>query len=308
MARKTQHTSEDSTQSQRIAAGQILIAGIMWGLVGPLVQLMQDAGSTAEATALIRMVFAFVIMGLFSLLKFGPGPFKVSGKTLLLCAFLGIVSNGLYNVVYSMAIVNAGITVSAVLLNSAPIFTILGSAILFHEGITPLKVVALGINILGCSLAATGGQLDVASVSLLGIGCGIAAAFTYGIAALFARVAGSDANSYVISTYSYLFAALGIAVFFQPWEALARVSTAAIGYGFLLALIPTSFAYLLYYKGVLALKETSKVPILASVEMVSTAIISALFFGEVLTGATILGIVLVIASIALMNTKFAAKH
>ena len=48
----------------------------------------------------------------------------------------------------------------------------------------------------------------------------------------------------------------------------------------LLALIPTSLAYLLYYKGILKMKETSKVPIIASVEMIATAIISVAFFGE----------------------------
>lgn len=298
----------EEKRAETVGSIQVLVAGVTWGLVGPLVSLMSDAGSTAEVTAFIRMAFAFLIMGAFTLVKFGPAPLKIDAKSLVLCAVLGIVSNGAYNVVYNLAIVNAGIAVSAVLLNSAPIFTTIFSVIIFREGVSLLKIAALVINILGCSLAATGGNFDAATISVLGIACGIAAAFTYGIAAVIARLAGSGTNSYAISTYSYLFAALFLGLAFQPWQALANTAPAVYGYGFLLALVPTVIAYLLYYMGVLKMKETSKVPIFASVEMVATALISVAFFGEILNGIAIAGIVLVIASIALMNLKIAPKR
>ena len=293
---------------ETIAMLQILAAGTLWGLVGPLVKLMELNGSTAASTSFIRMTMAFLIMGAITVAKFGLPALKVSKRTLAACAVLGIVSNGVYNVIYPMAIANAGIAVSAVLLNTAPIFTTVFSMLIFHEGISLLKVVALCINVVGCSLAATGGQFDLATVSLLGIACGIGSGFTYGMAAIITRLAGSSTNTYVMSTYSYLFAALAITVLFQPWNCPESYNAATIGYGFVLALVPTSFAYLLYYKGILKMRETSKVPIIASVEMVATAIISVAFFGEYLSPAAIAGIALVIASIALMNVRVGAKQ
>ena len=293
---------------ETIAMLQILAAGTLWGLVGPLVKLMELNGSTAASTSFIRMTMAFLIMGAITVAKFGLPALKVSKRTLAACAVLGIVSNGVYNVIYTMAIANAGIAVSAVLLNTAPIFTTVFSMLIFHEGISLLKVVALCINVVGCSLAATGGQFDLATVSLLGIACGIGSGFTYGMAAIITRLAGSGTNTYVMSTYSYLFAALAITVLFQPWNCPESYNAATIGYGFVLALVPTSFAYLLYYKGILKMRETSKVPIIASVEMVATAIISVAFFGECLSPAAIAGIALVIASIALMNVRVGAKQ
>ncbi len=293
---------------ETIAMLQILAAGTLWGLVGPLVKLMELNGSTAASTSFIRMTMAFLIMGAITVAKFGLPALKVSKRTLAACAVLGIVSNGVYNVIYTMAIANAGIAVSAVLLNTAPIFTTVFSMLIFHEGISLLKVVALCINVVGCSLAATGGQFDLATVSLLGIACGIGSGFTYGMAAIITRLAGSGTNTYVMSTYSYLFAALAITVLFQPWNCPESYNAATIGYGFVLALVPTSFAYLLYYKGILKMRETSKVPIIASVEMVATAIISVTFFGEYLSPAAIAGIALVIASIALMNVRVGAKQ
>ena len=287
---------------------QILAAGLLWGLVGPLVKLMEVAGSTAASTSFIRMGFAFLIMGAFTVARFGVKSLKVGGRTLAACAALGVVSNGIYNVIYTMAIANAGIAVSAVLLNTAPIFTTICSVILFREGVSLLKVLALGINVVGCSLAATGGQFDFAAVSLLGIACGVASGFTYGMAAIITRIAGSSTNTYVMSTYSYLFATITVAVLFQPWSCPESYNAATIGYGFSLALVPTSLAYLLYYKGILKMRETSKVPIIASVEMVATAALSVTFFGEYLSPVALAGIAMVIASIALMNVKIGAKR
>ena len=288
---------------------QIFVAGVLWGLVGPLVKLMELNSSTAAATSFIRMGFALLIMAAITVAKYGVRSFRVDGKTLIACAVLGAVSNGLYNIVYTMAIANAGIAVSAVLLNTAPIFTTIASVVLFREGVSLLKVLALAVNIVGASLAATGGQFDLASVSLLGIACGIASGFTYGIAAVISRMAGGGTNSYVISTYSFLFAFITIGALFRPWQDAQAFNLPVLGYGFLLALVPTALAYLLYYKGVLKMAETSKVPVIASVEMVATAAVSVAFFGEVLSPAALLGIVLVIASIALMSAKpRAAKH
>ena len=289
--------------TEATATLQILLAGCLWGLVGPLIKLMEWAGSDAASTSFIRMAMAFAIMGVITLAKFGPSSFKLSRRGLVAVVVLGMFCNGVYNLVYSLAIQNAGITVSAVLLNSAPVFTVIASVIIFREGIGPRKVLALLVNIAGCCLAATHGQLDLASLSVLGILCGIASAFTYGMAAIVTRLSGPSTNAYVMSTYSYLFAAITVAIAFQPWESAALYKPEVLGFGFLLALIPTSIAYLVYYKGVLKMRETSKVPVFASVEMIATALLSAAFFGEALNAATLLGIALVIFSIGLMSLK-----
>lgn len=245
---------------ETLAILQILSAGILWGLVGPLVKMMELHGSTAASTSFIRMLFAFLIMTAFTAMKFGPKALIVDKRTLVACAVLGVVSNGIYNMFYTMAIANAGIAVSAVLLNTAPIFTTVFSMLIFHEGISLLKVIALCINVVGCSLAATGGQLNLETLSVLGVSCGIASGFTYGMAAIITRIAGSATNTYVMSAYSYLFATISVLILFQPWTCPESYNAATIAYGFLLALIPTSLAYLLYYKGILKMKETSKVP------------------------------------------------
>ena len=299
--------SKASENSEARAMLNVFAAGVLWGLVGPLVKLMEVNGSTAGATSFVRMLFAALIMGSFTIWKVGPKSFKLDWKTLAWCAALGIICNGIYNIVYTLAIANAGIAASAVLLNTAPIFTTIASVLLFREGVSLLKVLALAVNVVGASLAATGGQFDLAVISIFGILCGVASAFTYGMAAIFSRVAGSGTNSYVMTTYSFVFAALSVAIISQPWQTPEAFNLPVLGYGFILALLPTSIAYLIYYKGVLSMRETSKVPVIASVEMVATSLVSVTFFGETLNAVAIAGIVLVIASIAMMSIKPRAK-
>lgn len=106
----------------------------------------------------------------------------------------------------------------------ASFFTALLSAIFFHEQLTSRKCMALIVNVMGCVLAATGGQFEVAVLSISGILFGIASGLCYALTAIFGRLVGEYSDSFVVSTYSYLFAALFLAVFMKPWSAPITVT------------------------------------------------------------------------------------
>ena len=67
--------------------------------------------------------------------------------------------------------------------------------------------------------------------------------------------------------------------------------------------VPSAMAYIAYYGGISKITETSKVPVIASVETVVAAVIGLLAFGQKLGAVKILGIALVLCSIAIMNMK-----
>ena len=139
----------------------IFIAGALWGFIGMFVKELQLAGSTPELTGFLRMVFSFVIMFVVCLTKGGLKSMKVDLRTLLTCALLGLICHGIYNVFYSLSVTTVGVSVSAVLLNIAPVFTMIFSAVLFSEKVTGIKVIAVIINVAGCILTATNGQFDL---------------------------------------------------------------------------------------------------------------------------------------------------
>ena len=61
--------------------------------------------------------------------------------------------------------------------------------------------------------------------------------------------------------------------------------------------------YIVYYAGISKITETSRIPVLASVETVVAAIIGLVVFSQSLGIAKIAGIALVLISIAVMNMK-----
>ena len=279
----------------------IFVTGCLWGSIGLFIRLMSDAGASAATISFLRMAFAFVILTVVTVARSGISAFRVSGRTLLFSAALGLVCHGVYNVFYSWAVTLTGVTVSAVLLRIAPVFTAIISALCFHEKITRRKCFALAANVVGCVLAATGGQLDGALLSMTGILCGLTAGLCYALSAIFGRLAGENSDPFVVSTYSYLFAAVFLGVFLKPWAQSVHVTPAILGLGFLYALIPTAIAYVLYYRGLQQIRESSKVPVLASMETVVAAVIGVLVLGEELSLIHYLGIVIVMASIVMAS-------
>lgn len=290
-------------QSKNIGGIQVFTAGAIWGTIGLFITQLNRCGSDSMMTSLLRVLFAFLIMSVITTVKSGPRSFIVDGKTLLSCALLGIICHGIYNVFYSIAVVKAGVTISAVLLNIAPVFTALTSLVMFSERLTPIKLFAIAVNVLGCILAVTGGDISLAGLSVTGILFGIGAGFCYSLTAIIGRIAGGKADAFVISTYSYLFAALFLALFIKPMGTEISVNREMLIWGFLFALIPTSIAYIIYYKGVQKITESSKVPVYASVETIVAAVLGVLILHESIGIINIGGIALVIASIALMNRR-----
>lgn len=281
----------------------ILVTGCLWGSIDLFIRLMSNAGASAAMISFIRMAFAFVMMLIVTVVRSGFSAFRVSKKVLLFSGALGLICHGVYNIFYSWAVNLSGVTVSAVLLNVAPVFTAIISALCFHEKITRHKCLALAVNVIGCVLAATGGQFDGAAFSVTGLLCGVVSGLCYALTAIFGRLAGEDSDPFVVSTYSYLFAAVFLGLFLRPWSQPLHVTPEILGLGFLYALIPTAIAYLLYYRGLQLIRESSKVPVLASMETVTAAVIGVLVLGETLHLAHYLGIAVVMASIAMTSGR-----
>ena len=90
----------------------------------------------------------------------------------------------------------------------------------------------------------------------------------------------------------------------RPWQNIGvsfswKILFVLIGFG----IIPSAMAYVAYYGGLSKITETSKVPVMASVETVVAAVIGLLAFGQRLSAIKLFGIALVLCSIAVMNMQ-----
>lgn len=283
----------------------IFLAGILWGTIGIFEKTFVSLGSEGSLSIFLRMFFAFLIT--FSIAIF-RNPKKllsifIDKNIFIACFLLGVISNGIFNIFYSNSIRLNGMAIAAVLMYTAPVFTSLASKILFHEKFSHYKILALIINILGCILTVTGGNIFNPEISIMGILCGIGSGFCYGMAPIFAKLGGEKSDSLILSVYSYFFAAIFLAVFVTPPIGILNVKFIVIGllYGF----IPTSLAYLVYYSGIKKINpdNMSKVPVIASIEPVTAIIIGNIFYAEKIGLVNLLGIILVMLGIILAIKK-----
>lgn len=276
----------------------IFLAGVLWGTIGIFVNELNALGASSEQTCFLRMFSGFLIMSAFALIKCGKKFFAVDKKTLLICASLGLISHGFFNVCYTASIKLNGMGIACVLMYSAPVFTAIASGIFFHEKISGLKIFALALNILGCILTVTGGNLGSAELSMTGILAGLGTGFCYGMAAIFGK-AGEKTDASIMSAYSYFFAALFLFIFNTP--GLENINLKILSVGFLYGLIPTSLAYVVYYNGIKSIRDTSRVPVIASIEPVAAILIGMIIYNEDIGMANLVGIAVVFLSIAVMQ-------
>jgi drug/metabolite transporter (DMT)-like permease len=73
-----------------------------------------------------------------------------------------------------------------------------------------------------------------------------------------------------------------------------------LGAGALYALIPTSIAYVVYYIGLGKVRDTGKVPVIASIEPVTAVAIGIALYGERIGAVNFTGIAVVLISIIIM--------
>ena len=284
----------------------VLCAGILWGSIGFFVRKLNELGADTELTAFMRIFCAWVIlipllMGIS--LKSGRNYFKISKKGLLQCFVMGLVTQAFFNLSYSGCINSVGVAMGSVLLYTAPIFVSILSRLLFKEEINARKGISLVINIVGCFIMVTGGDLSVLGVSGTGILLGIGAGFFYAMVTILGKFTSDEVDPFTMVFYNFLFGWISLALISNPIPKIAAVSDLhfwllAFGYG----LIPTVGSYLFYMNGISHDVELSRVPVIASVEPIIATIIGLLVFGENITLVNALGLVIVLFSIVLMNS------
>ncbi|MDD3864584.1 MAG: DMT family transporter [Eubacteriales bacterium] len=282
---------------------QVFTAGCLWGTIGLFVTVLSGMGADGALISLLRILTACIMMFIIVLFRCGGiRAFRISRQVLILTLLMGLFCQAIYNLCYSKAIQITGVATAAVLLYTAPIFVFIMAVLFFKESITSRKLLALGINILGCALTVTGGHFSSLSFEKMGIVMGLLAGFFYGLSTVFSKMVANKAHPYVITFYSFLFASVFLFIFNPPWTLSDGVLDlpmllVGVAYGF----VATVLAYAVYMTGLAKPVETSRVPVIASVETVVAAFLGALVFSESMGLWKILGIGLVFCSIVVMN-------
>ena len=286
---------------KRAAPFLIVLAGILWGTMGLYVRVLNGAGMYAIQIVFLRAVITALVMAVVILLT-QRDRFRVRWKDLWVFLCGGICSILFFNVSYFKAIEVTSLSIACVLMYTSPVFVTLLSAVLFHERITPRKVAAMLIVVVGCALVSGVGAAAV-RVTPMGLLYGLCAGLGYALYSIFSRLALNRGYHIVtILFYDFLFAAIGLAFLADYRQIGSALTTGAAAWAGILAcgVFATVFPYLLYTEG-MKFVENGKAAVIVAVEPVTATVLGAILYRETLTVTAVIGIALVIGAIALLS-------
>lgn len=288
----------------RLALTIPIIAGILFGSVGIFVRILSDFGFPNATIFFLRVSIAAILILVFLLIH-NKNLLKIKGKDIPIFIGTGILGMMALNLCYNNAIGELTLSLSAVLLSTAPIFVMFMAAILFKEKVTKRKIICMFLAIGGCVLAS--GVLEQSAecaFSIRGLTFGVMAAFFYGVYSIFSRLATDRGyNSYTVIFYSVLFAAIVLAPFVDFNMIGEYVGQAPVGNLVFLCVHSLCTSILPYIFITLALiyVEAGKVSILASgAEPASAAVFGIMLFGEFPTLLIVLGIIITVTALILL--------
>ncbi len=282
---------------------QVFIAGMFWGTTGLFMQLLAGLGVSNGFISFLRVGTAALIMFPIVWLNCGGAKgFILDRKSLLLCATMGFTAHTVFNLCYTQAVGSVGMATAALLLYTSLIFLCVLSRIIFNEPITKHKIVALSVNIVGCTLAVTGGDLASLSFIFYGIFMGLLAALSYCTVPIFGKITTGKTHPFVITFYNFLFGSIFLLPFLakEPLvqgKVSAEIILIGIGAGLVSAVIP----YMFFMTGLSKPVEASKVNVIASMEIVVATLIGVFVFSEYFNLWKLAGMLLVFVSIVVMN-------
>ena len=281
----------------------ILISGCFWGTAGIFVRILGECKISSMEIVFLRVLFSAVILSVI-IAFYNRTLFKIKIKDIYLFAASGILSIVLFNYCYYRTIALSTLSVAAILLYTAPFFVIIISTIFFKEKITFKKIACFIFAFLGCALV-SGFFSSANRISPKCLMFGLLTGFGYSLYTVFGNLLLKKGyNSLTVNFYTFVFATLGTLPFLnlRNIKNVAFSNEKVLTVAFLMAVINTVLPYFFYTKG-LKTVESSKAPIIAMIEPVTATVLGVLIYGEKLNMQTFAGIVIVIASVAVLNMQ-----
>jgi len=278
----------------------VIIAAILWGIIGLFVKALSNFGFSPLQIVAIRAIGSSIFLLIFFLFK--------DRKILIIDIrhshyFIGtgIASFILFNWFYFYTISISSISIAVILMYTSPVFVVFFSIFLFKEKLNRQKNISLCLTFIGCLLVTVFGQVTGQKTSSIAILTGLASGLTFGLYSIFGRYALEKYNPMTVTTYTFVFASIGILPIVNLKEMFYIFQNInAIYYGVAIVLLCTVLPFLLYNKG-LTYMEASRASIISTLEPVVATIIGIAIFNESITLLKVIGILLVVFAVSMLS-------
>jgi len=289
--------------------GYLLIAtaSMIWGTMGILGRLAFEYGIQPVTLIALRILASsLTILVPITLLR--REFFKIQRKDLPLFLVLGLLGTALQRIAYFYAINLTTATIAAVLFYTYPIFVTIYASILFKEKVTLSTMFAIVLTFSGVALVVKAHETSWLNANILGVMFGLFSSILFVFYFLITKKMRNRYTNWTLILYGDTVSAIALTpVVFSALPEIANYPQQLWLLIFTIAWFPSLLAYLLYSYA-LKYVESSKASILAVLEPLSAAILSATILRESFDPLQILGITLALTGVALLFYKPKVKN
>ncbi len=217
--------------------------------------------------------------------------------------FIGAIGTGIPFCLYAYASLHIPASISVILNSSAPLFGALLAWVFLGEKWTRIKLLGLLVGWGGVMLVAWKGSPHFSHEGWLGVGACLCAAFFYACSGTYLKKRGGKLAPFALSAASQLSAAvLLMPIAFYTGSIPEQISASWLVPLLVLSLVCSALAYVLYY-GLVKSVGPAKALMVTFLMPVFGMIWGAVFLGETISVAMVVGACLVVGAIFLLSRQ-----
>lgn len=278
----------------------ILAASLFWGLAATAAKIFLNHDLDTVLIVQTRVTFSFLVLVTWQLL-FHREVLRVRVRDLWKFALLGIVGIAGSNFTFYFTIGESTVATAILLQYTAPLLVMAYGAVAREESITPAKLVAAAVSLLGCFLAVGAYDATVLRITPLGLLTGGASAVVFAFLVIYPRKIMRRYSLWTVTVYALGFASLFWGVIRPPWTSAGVTPDGQTWLAlFVFAIGSVLIPHSLYFAGLRHVLP-SRAIITSTFEPVVAIVSAALVVHELLTPVQVLGAVLVLSSVALLQ-------
>lgn len=280
----------------------VLISGITWGLISIFVNNLAQIGFGTLEIVSLRVLISAILLLIFALIK-DKSLLKIEIKHLPYFVGTGVLSIAFFNFCYFETIrLTNSVSISALLLYTAPIFVMIMSAILYKERLTKKKIICLIITMIGLCFI-TGVFNPDGEITPKALFFGIGSGFCYALYSIFGKKVTSIYSGLTITIYTFILASVVVVPISGVLNNVSLIfKIDSLFYALGLSLVCTITPFLLYTKGLLHL-DAGKAAVFATIEPITAVLVGLILFDEIMTISKFIGILLILVAITVLNLK-----
>jgi drug/metabolite transporter (DMT)-like permease len=285
--------------------GVVMVVGatLCWGTMAVVAKLLfRDQGVDPLLLVVVRAYLAtltlFVVLGAIA-----PGHLRIDARMFRAAAIVGVGGLLTNNFLYFEAIHLTSVATALLLQYQAPVLVALYALLVQRQRMSRQLVLSLVLTVAGCALVVRVYDPAAIRLNLLGVLAGLGTAFAFAFYILTSRAALGFMRPWTLVAYGYLAASLVWLPIVPPWRIAAEGFPLETWGAFLaIATFGTVVPFGLFINGLKHLPP-AQASILAMLEPVVATAAAFLILGETLLPLQIVGGGLVLAGVAMVETR-----